>query len=241
MWSTWMGPVPGYRAMPPSSRPSIAAAGPGSESRSPAVCDRRRRRGHPRSGAARVVLGTTALRDPAFVAALVRDVGPDRIAVAIDVRDGEARGDGWQSDGTARAVETAMTALAEAGVRTFEVTAIERDGLGGGPDVELYGRLVAMGIGRIIASGGIATADDVAEVRSIGCAGAIIGRALYDGRLRLADILDVSGHLIQADRSPGATPERAPPRVAGGPRVGVRAAQAGTASNAERTQRTPLS
>ncbi len=144
-------------------------------------------------GAARVVLGTIALRDPALVARLVRDVGPDRIAVAIDVRDGEARGDGWQTDGTARSVEAALTALAEAGVRTFEVTAIERDGLGGGPDVELYGRLVAMGIGRIIASGGIATADDVAVVRSIGCAGAIIGRALYDGRLRLADILDGQG------------------------------------------------
>ena len=140
-------------------------------------------------GAARVVLGTTALREPALVADEVRRHGPDRVAVAIDVRSGEAVGDGWLPGGARRSLEDAMTALADVGVETFEVTAIDRDGLGTGPDLDLYRRLVDRDVGRIIASGGIATTVDIARVRSIGCAGAIIGRALYDGRLRLADAL----------------------------------------------------
>ena len=61
------------------------------------------------------------------------------------------------------------------------MTAIERDGLLGGPDLALYERLVALDRGEIIASGGIATVDDLRAVRDIGCAGAILGRALYDG------------------------------------------------------------
>ena len=76
--------------------------------------------------------------------------------------------------------------MADAGVTTFEVTAIERDGLLGGPNLRLYERLVQLGRGDIIASGGITTLDDLRDLRVAGCAGAILGRALYEGRLDLA-------------------------------------------------------
>lgn len=140
-------------------------------------------------GAARSIVGTAALQDPGFAAGLVARHGAERIAIALDVRDGLAVGHGWQLGAPGTPVDAALAMLADAGVTTFEVTAIDRDGLLGGPDLALYERLVAQGRGAIIASAGIATVDDIAAVRSIGCAGAIIGRALYDGRLTIEDAL----------------------------------------------------
>jgi phosphoribosylformimino-5-aminoimidazole carboxamide ribotide isomerase len=138
------------------------------------------------AGAARVVLGTAALADPELVAALVAAHGPDRVAVAIDVRDGVALGHGWAKDSAGIVATDAVPALADAGVTTFEVTAIDRDGLLGGPDLRLYERLVRLDRGGVIASGGIRSLDDIRDVRALGCAGAILGRALYEGRLDLA-------------------------------------------------------
>ena len=109
------------------------------------------------------------------------------------MRDGRAVGDGW----TATVAEgpdasDAIRVLADAGVTTFEVTSIERDGLLDGPDLRLYERLLRLGRGAIIASGGITTLDDLRELRARGCAGAILGRALYEGRLDLAAALELA-------------------------------------------------
>ncbi len=150
------------------------------------------------TGAARVAVGTTALRDPGFAPALVARYGAHRIAVSIDVRDGMAVGEGWQDGAAGIPADDAIAALAAAGVRTFEVTAIARDGLMGGPDLDLLRRLVGAGHGRIIASGGISSIADVIAVQAAGCAGAIVGRALYEGKLDLRELtravagLDVS-------------------------------------------------
>lgn len=147
------------------------------------------------SGASRVVVGTAALADAAFAARLVATHGVKRVAVAIDVRDGQAMGHGWAADSAGVDAADAILTLAGVGIATFEVTAIDRDGLLGGPDLALYERLVGrlgglgQGHGSIIASAGIATTGHIAAVRAIGCTGAIIGRALYDGRLSLVDAL----------------------------------------------------
>jgi phosphoribosylformimino-5-aminoimidazole carboxamide ribotide isomerase len=69
------------------------------------------------------------------------------------------------------------------------VTAIDRDGMLRGPDLALYDSLVGVGCGAIIASGGISTRADLRAVRDAGCAGAIVGRAIYEGRLSLEDAL----------------------------------------------------
>ena len=69
------------------------------------------------------------------------------------------------------------------------MTAIDRDGLLAGPDLALYERIVGIDRGTVIASGGIATIDDLRALRDAGCSGAIVGRALYDGRLDLAEVL----------------------------------------------------
>jgi phosphoribosylformimino-5-aminoimidazole carboxamide ribotide isomerase len=141
------------------------------------------------AGAARAVVGTAALQDPGFAGRLVSTHGSNRIAAAIDVRDGAAIGHGW-AEGTAgiEAAE-AIERLADAGVITFEVTAINRDGLLGGPDLALYERLVGLGRGSVVASGGIASIEDLLAVRALGCAGAIVGRAIYEGRFELAEAL----------------------------------------------------
>jgi phosphoribosylformimino-5-aminoimidazole carboxamide ribotide isomerase len=137
------------------------------------------------TGCARVVVGTAALEDPAFVGGLVRRHGPSRIAVALDVRDGLAVGEAWRRGASGTPVLDATTRITDEGVETLVVTAIRRDGRLQGPDVQLLELLVGHGQSRIIASGGISSTDDVLATRQIGCAGAIVGRALYEGRIDL--------------------------------------------------------
>jgi phosphoribosylformimino-5-aminoimidazole carboxamide ribotide isomerase len=149
------------------------------------------------TGAARAVIGTALLRDPDLATTLVARHGPDRLVASIDVRDGLALGEGWRDGAPGLPAAEAVAGLAAAGMETFEVTAIERDGLLEGPDLDLLRSLVGLGSGRIIASGGIASIDDVIAVQAAGCAGAIVGRALYEGRIDLRTLmamLDGSDH-----------------------------------------------
>ncbi len=146
-------------------------------------------------GARRVVLGTALLHDPELGGTLVRRVGPGRVAAALDVRDGKAVGEGWRPGAVAVPVETLLDRLAGVGIETFVATAIVRDGRLGGPDLELLGRLVARRRGTIIASGGIACLGDLEAVLRLGCGGAIVGRALYEGRLELGAALALVGRL----------------------------------------------
>jgi phosphoribosylformimino-5-aminoimidazole carboxamide ribotide isomerase len=139
------------------------------------------------AGAARAVVGTAALRDPDLVARLVEEFGADRISIALDVRDGFAVGHGWVPGPAGIRAEAALVLLSQRGARTFEVTAIERDGLLAGPNADLLRRMVALDRGDVIASGGIASIADLDAVRRIGCSGAIVGRAIYEGRLSLAE------------------------------------------------------
>lgn len=145
------------------------------------------------AGAARIAVGTAALRDPEFARRLVDTHGAGRVVASIDVRDGLALGEGWREGAAGLRAEDAIRALADAGTETFEVTAIDRDGLLGGPDLALLEGLVALGRGRIIASGGVASLDDLAACRAAGCAGAIVGRALYEGRIDLAAAVALVG------------------------------------------------
>jgi phosphoribosylformimino-5-aminoimidazole carboxamide ribotide isomerase len=140
-------------------------------------------------GARRVVVATAALRDPVFVGRLIGVHGPDRVVVALDVRDGRAVGEGWREGGPGHPVAVALQRIADEGARTFEVTSIRRDGLLRGPDLALLRRLVARDRGAIVASGGISSIDDLRSVRDHGCAGAIIGRALYENHLSLHESL----------------------------------------------------
>ena len=141
-------------------------------------------------GVARVVIGTAALRSPGFAAEIVEAFGQERVVVAIDIRAGRVVGDAWQRAGHTSDLETMMAELWQRGVRTFEVTAIDRDGSLAGPDVELLGRVRAiLPSASIIASGGIRSIDDLQAVRGLGCSGAIVGRAIHEGTLSVTEAL----------------------------------------------------
>jgi phosphoribosylformimino-5-aminoimidazole carboxamide ribonucleotide (ProFAR) isomerase len=132
---------------------------------------------------------------------MVAEHGPAAVAVAIDVRDQQAVGHGWLRDAPGADPVQSITTLAAIGVRTFEVTAIDRDGSLEGPDVAGLQRVVALGAGEVIASGGIRSLADLEAVRDIGCRGAIVGRALYEGGLDLAAAIA----LFQAPTEPSPT------------------------------------
>ena len=134
----------------------------------------------------RAVVGTAALADPAFAGAWSRRTAPDRIAVAIDVRDGRAVGHGWVGRRPGVDADDADPTAGRRGRRDLRGhrDRARRPARRPGPG-PLRATRRASTVGSIIASGGIATVDDLRAVRDIGCAGAIVGRALYEGRLDL--------------------------------------------------------
>ena len=142
------------------------------------------------SGAERVVVGTAALNS-SLAGDLVGAFGPEHVAVAIDVRGERAVGSGWQqAAGEASEFIDVVTRLLGQGVQTFEVTAIDRDGTLSGPNLDLLAQVIAAAPAvRIIASGGIRSIEDLRAVRRLGCAGAIVGRAIYEGSLDLKEAL----------------------------------------------------
>lgn len=144
------------------------------------------------AGAARIVVGTAALRDPDFAGGLVDAYGAERVVAAIDVRDGRAVGNGWRAGAEGPDAKAAVESLAGVGVRIFEVTAISRDGLLEGPDLDLLAALVTLDLGGVIASGGVSSLADLRTVADLGCAGAIVGRALYEGRIDLREAIEVA-------------------------------------------------
>jgi phosphoribosylformimino-5-aminoimidazole carboxamide ribotide isomerase len=142
-------------------------------------------------GVDRAILGTVALQDPELVISAVARWG-DRIAVALDARDGRLATDGWLGQSDARAVEVAQR-LARSRVRHFIYTDIRRDGTLTGPNVQGLSELIEQVDANVIASGGIASLDEINAVAALGASGAIIGRALYDGRIDLAEAVALFG------------------------------------------------
>ncbi|MGQ9663204.1 MAG: 1-(5-phosphoribosyl)-5-[(5-phosphoribosylamino)methylideneamino]imidazole-4-carboxamide isomerase [Kiritimatiellia bacterium] len=140
-------------------------------------------------GVDRVVLGTRVCQEPELMARLVRVFGP-RIAVAIDAREGWIQVKGWTETTRLRSVEFARRAD-EAGVTTLIVTDTSMDGTLGGPNLRGIDEVCQAVKCRVIASGGIASVEHVRRLRALRRAnlvGIIVGRALYDGTARLAEL-----------------------------------------------------
>ena len=146
-----------------------------------------------RAGADRLVLGSALISSPLLAKTLVERYGPDRIVSALDVRDGQALGDGWVEGARGAEVIELAQSLAERGVRWFAVTAIARDGQMSGPDNELLEAVRGAVPGAsIIASGGISSLTDIRELAARGFDAAITGRALYEGAFTLAEGLEAA-------------------------------------------------
>ncbi len=145
-------------------------------------------------GVSRLVIGTGAASDPGFLGSVVASAPPGRVAVGVDARNGFVAVRGWTETSTLRAETLAKRAVAE-GIPTVVYTDISRDGMLEGPDIVGAVSLQQVGA-RVIASGGISSLDDVRRVAEAGLAGAIVGRALYEGRIEL-------GPALQAARADG--------------------------------------
>jgi len=136
------------------------------------------------AGAERVVVGTAAFAEPAALERFCDELG-DRLVVAVDVRDGHVVVGGWAVD-VQLTVAEALERCVEAGVLRLHCTAVDRDGTLGGPDLELLAEVVDRSGLPVLAAGGIRSAADLTAVAELGCEGAIVGRALLDGRLPLS-------------------------------------------------------
>ncbi len=138
-------------------------------------------------GVSRVILGTAAVRDPAFVRASAT-AHPGRVAVGIDARDGRVAVEGWATATEIGAVDLARR-FEDAGVAAIVYTDIDRDGALEGPNVAATAALARAVSIPVIASGGVASLDDLRALRASGAplGGVISGRALYDGRIDPAE------------------------------------------------------
>lgn len=138
-------------------------------------------------GVARLVVGTRALREPDWFAEVCRR-HPQQMVLGIDARNGRVATDGWLETSSMPAVELARRFAGEP-LAAIVYTDIAKDGMLAGPNLEAVAEMMAAADAPVIASGGVATADDVAALAGLGVPGCIIGRALYEGKLTLADAL----------------------------------------------------
>ena len=139
-------------------------------------------------GLARVILGTVAVENPDLVREAARAF-PGKVAVGLDARNGKVATRGWAEE-TDMEVTDLARAFEDAGIAAIIYTDIDRDGAMGGPNIpatEALARAVSV---PVIASGGVSTMDDLIRLRDTGViAGAISGRALYDGAIDLKEAL----------------------------------------------------
>ena len=142
-------------------------------------------------GVGRCILGTAAVRDFGFTARMAQKYG-DRIAVGVDAREGYVAVSGWRETSRERGVDFCRR-LCDAGVRTVIYTDISRDGAESGTNLPLYRELAEIRGLDITASGGVGSLEELRELQSIGTRAAILGKALYTGRLDLRTVIEEVG------------------------------------------------
>jgi phosphoribosylformimino-5-aminoimidazole carboxamide ribotide isomerase len=153
-------------------------------------------------GVSRVILGSRALRDPAWCQSICRKF-PNQVVLGIDARDGKVASEGWLHQSAFSALDFARR-CSEWPLAALVYTDIARDGMMEGPNVEATAELAAVVSIPVIASGGVSTLDDVAQLARRRLAGCIIGRALYEGKIDLSAAIALArkeGASIQESRA----------------------------------------
>ena len=142
------------------------------------------------AGVSRVILGTAAVTNPAFLREALATYG-DKIAVGVDIKDGKVAIKGWLETSEDDAM-TFCQKMQDMGVSTIICTDISRDGAMQGSNNQLYAEMAEKFSLQIIASGGVSSMDDVNRLRSMNLYGAIVGKAYYIGAINLKDAIEVS-------------------------------------------------
>lgn len=138
-------------------------------------------------GAERVILGTAAVENFALVENSVKKYG-GKIAVGVDAKDGFVAVKGWREVTDVKSLDFCKK-LADAGVQTVIYTDISKDGMLCGSNIEIYRELVKIEGLDIIASGGVSSLEEIAKLKLAGVYGAIVGKAIYSGKLDLSDAI----------------------------------------------------
>ncbi|QFT90587.1 1-(5-phosphoribosyl)-5-[(5-phosphoribosylamino)methylideneamino] imidazole-4-carboxamide isomerase [Bacillus sp. THAF10] len=141
-------------------------------------------------GVDRVILGSAAINNPAFVCEMLRKYG-EKIAIGLDAKDGFVATEGWVETSTFKATELGKE-LAEAGAKTFIFTDIATDGMLSGPNIEATAELARATGAEVIASGGVSSLEDLKALRQYvdtGVAGSIVGKAIYTNKINLEQAL----------------------------------------------------
>lgn len=139
-------------------------------------------------GVAQVILGSVAFSDPSVITKIQTRFGRDSVIVALDNEEGRIMVEGWQT-ATAMTVDDALQKYTHLKVETYLITSIAQDGMLNGPDLQTLSAASMFPKAKIIAAGGIGSIGDLAALKQIGCSGAVIGKALYEGRFTLKEAL----------------------------------------------------
>lgn len=141
------------------------------------------------NGVNRVIIGTAAIQDKAFLQSAVSQYG-EKIVVSIDAKNGYVATDGWTDTSDVRAFDL-VKELEALGVKTIVYTDIAKDGMLQGPNLEEQKTIHEATSMDVIASGGVTTKEDVVNLKQLNMYGAIIGKALYDGKISFEDIVNL--------------------------------------------------
>jgi len=143
------------------------------------------------AGVARVIVGSVAIEDPDLLRQIAAEF-PGRVVLGLDARGGRVAVRGWIDTSPLTAVEVARR-HSDLSLAAIVYTDIATDGMLSGPNLAALDEMIAATPHPVIASGGVATAEDIRRVAAIGAAGCIVGRALYDGGLSLPQALEAAG------------------------------------------------
>ncbi|WP_224997591.1 1-(5-phosphoribosyl)-5-[(5-phosphoribosylamino)methylideneamino]imidazole-4-carboxamide isomerase [Cesiribacter sp. SM1] len=142
------------------------------------------------AGAKQVTGGSIAVRQPQTFERWLEEHGPERIILGADVRGREIAIGGWQEGGGVELMPF-LRKYTDLGVRYVVCTDVSKDGLLQGPSFQLYKEILAeFPQLHLIASGGVATMDDLRQLRDLGCWGCIVGKAIYEGRVTVAELAE---------------------------------------------------
>ncbi|MBU6079712.1 MULTISPECIES: 1-(5-phosphoribosyl)-5-[(5-phosphoribosylamino)methylideneamino]imidazole-4-carboxamide isomerase [Allobacillus] len=140
-------------------------------------------------GVSRVILGTAAVKDPEFLQEAAVQFG-EQIVVSIDARNGYVATDGWLETSEVDAIEFLKT-LEKVGVKTVVYTDIFKDGMLQGPNLQELNRMNTVNNLQVIASGGVSSVKDIEQLKEMNIYGAIVGKAIYEGKVNLKKVMEV--------------------------------------------------
>lgn len=139
------------------------------------------------AGANQVNIGSLAIKNPKLFSEMLQNVGPDKIILAADSKNGKVASTGWTESGDL-SLESLLETFEKQGGKTVVCTDISKDGKLAGPATTLYQEIKTSFNFNLVASGGVSSIQDLQDLREVGCDGAIVGKAIYENKINLNEL-----------------------------------------------------